>query len=52
MSSVSCIQAYDNEWNVINKDNIFSEEEMMQFRKVIRNNITSAVYNLIKVEVI
>ncbi|KHJ99307.1 hypothetical protein OESDEN_00687, partial [Oesophagostomum dentatum] len=45
-------QAYDSDWNVINKDNIFSEEEMMQFRKVIRNNITSAVYNLIKVIII
>ncbi|EYB95494.1 hypothetical protein Y032_0159g3295 [Ancylostoma ceylanicum] len=41
-------KAYDKDWNQIPIENIFTEQEMTQFRKVIRNNITNAVYNLIQ----
>ncbi|KAK6743117.1 hypothetical protein RB195_010407 [Necator americanus] len=41
-------KAYDKDWNQIPIENIFSEEEMTQFRKIIRSNITTAVYNLIQ----
>ncbi|VDM66814.1 unnamed protein product [Strongylus vulgaris] len=41
-------KAYDNDWNLIQPDNIFTEEEMMRFRKIIRINIATAVYNLIQ----
>ncbi|RCN49466.1 g-protein alpha subunit [Ancylostoma caninum] len=40
-------KAYDEDWEQIPIENIFTEQEMTQFRKVIRNNIINAVYNLI-----
>ncbi|VDM52423.1 unnamed protein product [Angiostrongylus costaricensis] len=42
------LQVYDNEWNQITIENIFSAEEMIQFRKIIRINIIVAIYNLIQ----
>ncbi|KAE9417955.1 hypothetical protein Angca_007329, partial [Angiostrongylus cantonensis] len=42
-------KVYDNEWNQITIENIFPAEEMIQFRKIIRINITVAIYNLIQV---
>ncbi|CAJ0597819.1 unnamed protein product [Cylicocyclus nassatus] len=41
-------KAYDNEWNLIPPENIFSEEEIVHYRKIIRINITYAVYNLLQ----
>uniref|UniRef100_A0A0K0D4W6 ABC transporter domain-containing protein n=1 Tax=Angiostrongylus cantonensis TaxID=6313 RepID=A0A0K0D4W6_ANGCA len=41
-------KVYDNEWNQITIENIFPAEEMIQFRKIIRINITVAIYNLIQ----
>ncbi|VDO47793.1 unnamed protein product [Haemonchus placei] len=42
-------KVFDREWNEIPVDRIFSDEEMHRFRKIIRNNIMTAVYNLIQV---
>uniref|UniRef100_W6NEB4 Guanine nucleotide binding protein (G-protein) domain containing protein n=1 Tax=Haemonchus contortus TaxID=6289 RepID=W6NEB4_HAECO len=41
-------KVFDREWNEIPVDRIFSDEEMRRFRKIIRNNIMTAVYNLIQ----
>ncbi|KAK6047594.1 hypothetical protein COOONC_14901 [Cooperia oncophora] len=43
------LQVFDSQWNEIPVDSIFSSEEMSTFRKIIRNNIMKAVYNLIQV---
>ncbi|WKY01073.1 hypothetical protein Q1695_015235 [Nippostrongylus brasiliensis] len=42
-------KVYDEDWNRIPIDSIFSESEMARFRKIIQNNILTAVYNLIQV---
>ncbi|KAK6036741.1 hypothetical protein COOONC_25754 [Cooperia oncophora] len=42
------LQVFDSQWNEIPVDSIFSSEEMSTFRKIIRNNIMKAVYNLIQ----
>ncbi|VDL76383.1 unnamed protein product [Nippostrongylus brasiliensis] len=41
-------KVYDEDWNRIPIDSIFSESEMARFRKIIQNNILTAVYNLIQ----
>ncbi|KJH52533.1 g-protein alpha subunit, partial [Dictyocaulus viviparus] len=41
-------KVYDEEWNQIAIENIFPVEEMAQFLKIIRINITVAIYNLIQ----
>uniref|UniRef100_A0A1I7XTG7 G-protein alpha subunit n=1 Tax=Heterorhabditis bacteriophora TaxID=37862 RepID=A0A1I7XTG7_HETBA len=41
-------KAYDCEWNPIAPDDIFSKEEINGFRRIIQNNILTAVYNLIQ----
>ncbi|KAK5964488.1 Guanine nucleotide binding protein (G-protein) domain containing protein [Trichostrongylus colubriformis] len=41
-------KVFDPEWNEIPVDKIFSNEEMSSFRKIIRNNILTAIYNLIQ----
>ncbi|KAK6016705.1 g-protein alpha subunit [Ostertagia ostertagi] len=41
-------KVFDADWNEIPVDNIFTSEEMSSFRKIIRNNIMTATYNLIQ----
>ncbi|KAK6016709.1 g-protein alpha subunit, partial [Ostertagia ostertagi] len=41
-------KVFDADWSEIPVDNIFTSEEMSSFRKIIRNNIMTATYNLIQ----